>query len=242
MRSNLKSAVSLRHTRSTPCASLSDKSIETCPGPRTRDRATPGSISLLPRKQACAQAIVRRFRTGLAVAIPSGYAGFVQARSGRAVRERTRCGKRTRGYRLGLSGEIKVIAINLDRTTTVEIKRGDRIAQLVILRVERAELEVVDALPPSERGAGGHGVPAVRWKGPVPGVWGGMIVKFLRLPTSRCGRRCFAPRPTASSRHHEETAWSSSESSCRFRSERVLGLWTSTKKLEALLGRSRTRR
>src|SRR5882724_11548753 len=87
-------------------------------------------------------------RTGLAVAIPSGYAGFVQARSGRAVREGLAVVNAPGVIDSGYRGEIKVIAINLDRTTTVEIKRGDRIAQLVILRVERAELEVVDALPP----------------------------------------------------------------------------------------------
>jgi dUTP pyrophosphatase len=96
-------------------------------------------------------------RTGLAVAIPEGYAGFVQARSGRAAREGLAVvngpGLVDSGYR----GEIKIIAINLDPTTPIEIKRGDRVAQMVILKVERAELEVVDTLPPSERGEGGHG-------------------------------------------------------------------------------------
>jgi dUTP pyrophosphatase len=96
-------------------------------------------------------------RTGLAVAIPVGYAGFVQARSGRAAREGLGVlnapGLVDSGYR----GEIKIIAVNLDPTIPVEIKRDDRIAQMVILRVERAELEVVDALPESDRGEGGHG-------------------------------------------------------------------------------------
>ena len=96
-------------------------------------------------------------RTGLAVAIPEGYAGFIQARSGRASREGLGVlnapGLVDSGYR----GEIKIIAVNWDPAVPVEIKRGDRIAQMVILRVESAELEVVDTLPPSERGAGGHG-------------------------------------------------------------------------------------
>ena len=96
-------------------------------------------------------------RTGLAVAIPEGYAGFVQARSGRAARERLGVlnapGLVDSGYR----GEIKIVAVNLDPTIPVEIKRGDRIAQTVILKVERAELEVVDTLPQSERGESGHG-------------------------------------------------------------------------------------
>jgi dUTP diphosphatase len=93
----------------------------------------------------------------LAVAIPEGYAGFVQARSGRAAREGLGVlnapGLVDSGYR----GEIKIIAVNLDPNMPIEIRRGDRIAQMVILKVERAELEVVDTLPQSERGEGGHG-------------------------------------------------------------------------------------
>jgi ADP-ribose pyrophosphatase YjhB (NUDIX family) len=57
----------------------------------------------------------------------------------------------------GYRGEIKIIAVNLDPTVPVEIKRRDRIAQMVILKVERAEREVVDSLPKSERGESGHG-------------------------------------------------------------------------------------
>jgi dUTP pyrophosphatase len=95
--------------------------------------------------------------TGVAVALPVGYAGFVQARSGRAAREGLAVlnspGLIDSGYR----GEIRVNAINLDRHTSIEIKRGDRIAQLVIMKVESAELEVVDALESSDRGEGGHG-------------------------------------------------------------------------------------
>lgn len=96
-------------------------------------------------------------RTGLAVAIPEGYAGFVLARSGRAAREGLAIVNAPGLIDAGYRGEIKINAINLDRATPVEIRRGDRIAQLVILKVERAELEVVDDLPPSERGEGGHG-------------------------------------------------------------------------------------
>jgi dUTP pyrophosphatase len=96
-------------------------------------------------------------RTGVAVAIPRGFAGYVQARSGRAAREGLGLlnapGLIDSGYR----GEIKVILVNWDRAADIEITRGDRIAQLVILQVEHAELEVVDDLPQSERGEGGHG-------------------------------------------------------------------------------------
>ena len=94
--------------------------------------------------------------TGIAVAIPEGYAGFVQPRSGMAINKGLGLlnspGLIDSGYR----GEIKVIAINLD-AQPLEIARGDRIAQLVILPVPEVEYEEVEALPDSERGAGGFG-------------------------------------------------------------------------------------
>jgi dUTP pyrophosphatase len=95
--------------------------------------------------------------TGLAVAIPAGYAGFVHARSGRAAREGLGLVNAPGVIDAGYRGEIKVIVVNLDRETPIEIRRGDRIAQLLILRLERAALEVVDVLPTSERSDGGHG-------------------------------------------------------------------------------------
>ena len=91
------------------------------------------------------------------MAIPQGYAGFIQARSGRAAREGLALANSPGLIDSGYRGEIKVIALNLDRDTPIEIRRGDRIAQLVILKVECAELDVVDDLAPSERGEGGHG-------------------------------------------------------------------------------------
>jgi dUTP pyrophosphatase len=95
--------------------------------------------------------------TGIAVAIPRGFAGFVQARSGRALREGLTLvngpGLIDSGYR----GEIRVIVANLDRSQTIHIKRGDKIAQLVIQPVAEAEVEEVDELPHSERGPGGFG-------------------------------------------------------------------------------------
>lgn len=94
--------------------------------------------------------------TGLAVAIPQGYAGFVQPRSGMAINKGLGVlnspGLIDSGYR----GELKVIAINMD-SEPVEIERGDRIAQLVILPVPAFIYEEVDVLPDSERGAGGFG-------------------------------------------------------------------------------------
>jgi dUTP pyrophosphatase len=97
--------------------------------------------------------------TGLAVAIPEGYAGFVLPRSGLAVRHGITClntpGLVDSGYR----GELQVVLVNHDPEHDYAVHRGDRIAQLVLVRVERASFELVDAdeLGESERGAGGFG-------------------------------------------------------------------------------------
>lgn len=95
--------------------------------------------------------------TGLALAIPPGYAGFVQPRSGLALRHGITClntpGLLDAGYR----GELMVLLVNLDPTEPYEITRGDRIAQLVIQRVEHARFVAVDALDDTSRGAGGFG-------------------------------------------------------------------------------------
>lgn len=94
--------------------------------------------------------------TGLAVAIPEGFAGFVQPRSGMAIKKGLGVlnspGLIDSGYR----GELKVIVINLS-AGPLEIERGERIAQLVILPVPACSFEEVDELPGSERGAGGFG-------------------------------------------------------------------------------------
>ena len=98
-----------------------------------------------------------RIPTGVAVAIPDGYAGFVQPRSGLAARAGlgfvNSPGLIDSGYR----GEIQVVAINLDGQDPIEIQRGDKIAQLVVLPVPQATLAEVEELPASDRGAGGFG-------------------------------------------------------------------------------------
>lgn len=95
--------------------------------------------------------------TGAAVAIPVGYAGFIQPRSGLAMRHGVTClntpGLIDSGYR----GELQVLLVNTDAVQDFEVCRGERIAQLVVQRVERAEIRVVDQLPDSDRGAGGWG-------------------------------------------------------------------------------------
>jgi dUTP pyrophosphatase len=99
----------------------------------------------------------RAVPTGIAVAIPPGYAGFVQPRSGLAARQGIGVlnspGLVDSGYR----GEIKVVLVNLDPTEPLEVEPGDRIAQLVVLAVPDVEVKEVDSLPGSERGEGGFG-------------------------------------------------------------------------------------
>ena len=95
--------------------------------------------------------------TGIAVAIPEGYAGFVHARSGRALKEGLALANAPGLIDSGYRGEIKVIVVNLDPASTIDIKRGDKIAQLVVQAVESVVLEVVEELPGSARGEGGFG-------------------------------------------------------------------------------------
>jgi len=95
--------------------------------------------------------------TGVALALPDGTAGLVVPRSGLALRHGITClntpGLIDSGYR----GEIKVLLVNLDPDDDYQVSRGDRIAQLVVERVERVELSVVDELPPTVREGGGFG-------------------------------------------------------------------------------------
>jgi dUTP pyrophosphatase len=95
--------------------------------------------------------------TGLAIALPDGYAAFVHPRSGLAARTGLALVNAPGTIDAGYRGEIKLIVVNHDRTTPVVLRRGDRIAQLVIQRVEAGEFVEVDELPASTRGAGGHG-------------------------------------------------------------------------------------
>jgi dUTP pyrophosphatase len=95
--------------------------------------------------------------TGVAVAIPEGYAGFVHPRSGLAHRLGLSLVNAPGTIDAGYRGEIKVNLINLDPTTPLTLRRGDRIAQLVVQPVVRARFVPVDELPDSQRGAGGHG-------------------------------------------------------------------------------------
>lgn len=95
--------------------------------------------------------------TGIAVAIPDGHAGFVQPRSGLAIRTGLTLVNTPGLIDSHYRGEIKLIAVNLDPLTPIDITRGDKIAQLVIQRVERAVLIETTGLDTTERGERGFG-------------------------------------------------------------------------------------
>jgi dUTP pyrophosphatase len=95
--------------------------------------------------------------TGVAIALPDGYVGLVHPRSGLAARLGVTVLNAPGTVDSGYRGEILVNLINHDRANVAKISRGDRIAQLVVQRVERARFAVVDELADSSRGAGGHG-------------------------------------------------------------------------------------
>ncbi len=95
--------------------------------------------------------------TGVAVAIPVGWAGFVLPRSGLALRHGVTCLNTPGLIDAGYRDELRVLLVNTDPTTDYQVRRGDRIAQLVLMRVEEAHFGVVDDLSSSERGGGGFG-------------------------------------------------------------------------------------
>jgi dUTP pyrophosphatase len=95
--------------------------------------------------------------TGLAVAIPEGYAGFVQPRSGLADRHGITIVNSPGLIDSGYRGELKVILLNTDATHPFVVEPGMRIAQLVVLEAPGVELDEVDELPATERGVRGHG-------------------------------------------------------------------------------------
>ncbi|WP_424347117.1 dUTP diphosphatase [Kocuria sp. CH-021] len=95
--------------------------------------------------------------TGVAIALPEGYAAFVHPRSGLAARHGITVVNAPGTVDSGYRGEIMVTLLNTDGTESFTVRRGDRIAQLVVQRVEQAVFEVVDVLPGSARGGTGFG-------------------------------------------------------------------------------------
>ena len=141
--SELKIAV----TRLDPDVPLPSYAFE---GDAALDLAAAEDVALKPGERAAV-------RTGIALAIPPGYAGFVHARSGRALREGLGLPNAPGLIDSGYRGELKIVVVNLDFEAPVYIVRGEKIAQLVVQRVERVRLEEVSELPDSARGQGGFG-------------------------------------------------------------------------------------
>ena len=120
------------------------------PGDAGADLVTAVDVTLAPGERAVVP-------TGLAIAVPEGYAAFVHPRSGLAAHHGVALVNAPGTIDSGYRGELKVILINLDPAEPVVLRRGDRVAQLVLQRVEAARFVEVAELPPSVRGAGGHG-------------------------------------------------------------------------------------
>ncbi len=99
----------------------------------------------------------RLISTGLAIAIPDGYAGFVQPRSGLALKRGLSMANTPGLVDAHYRGELKVCAINLDPAEAIVISKGERIAQLVIQRVPTVSLKELDKLDQTDRGAAGFG-------------------------------------------------------------------------------------
>ena len=120
------------------------------PGDAGADLATTVDVTLAPGQRELVP-------TGVALAIPSGYAGFIHPRSGLAVRAGLSVVNAPGTIDAGYRGEIKVPLINLDSTETIHLKRGERIAQLVIQPVYQAKFTLVAELPDSLRQDAGFG-------------------------------------------------------------------------------------
>jgi len=95
--------------------------------------------------------------TGIAIALPPGFAAFIHPRSGLAIRDGLSMVNAPGTVDASYRGEIQVILVNMDRTNAISIKRGDRVAQIVIQRIESVNFVPVSQLPGTERGSGGFG-------------------------------------------------------------------------------------
>jgi dUTP pyrophosphatase len=120
------------------------------PGDAGVDLFAASTVTLAPGERAVVP-------TGVAIALPDGYAAFVHPRSGLAGRHGVTVVNAPGTVDAGYRGEIKVTLLNTDLRQPVEFRRGDRIAQLVVQRVARPVFHEVGALPGSARAAGGFG-------------------------------------------------------------------------------------
>jgi dUTP pyrophosphatase len=120
------------------------------PGDAGADLVTTVDVHLDPGERALVP-------TGVALALPEGYVALVHPRSGLAARHGLSIVNTPGTIDAGYRGEIKVLLINHDLREPIDLRRGDRVAQLVLQRFERARFVEVDALPASARGGGGYG-------------------------------------------------------------------------------------
>ncbi|MGH3327706.1 MAG: dUTP diphosphatase [Streptomycetales bacterium] len=120
------------------------------PGDAGADLVTAVDVELKPGERAV-------LPTGVAIALPDGYAAFVHPRSGLAAKHGVSIVNAPGTVDAGYRGEVKVVLVNHDLREPVVLRKGDRIAQLVVQRVERARFHVVDRLPGSARADGGFG-------------------------------------------------------------------------------------
>jgi dUTP pyrophosphatase len=120
------------------------------PGDAGADLMTAVDLTLDPGERALVP-------TGVSIALPEGYVALVHPRSGLAARHGLSIVNTPGTIDAGYRGEIKVLLVNHDPSEPVSLRRGDRVAQLVFQRVERAVFTEVDALPESVRGIGGYG-------------------------------------------------------------------------------------
>jgi dUTP pyrophosphatase len=120
------------------------------PGDAGADLVTTVDVTLAPGERELVP-------TGVALALPDGFVGLVHPRSGLAARHGLSIVNAPGTVDSGYRGEIKICLINLDPREPITLRRGDRIAQLVVQRVERARFVEVDSLSETARGEGGHG-------------------------------------------------------------------------------------
>ncbi|WP_263457629.1 dUTP diphosphatase [Nocardioides pantholopis] len=120
------------------------------PGDAGADLLTTVDLTLRPGERALVP-------TGIALALPTGYVALVHPRSGLAARHGLSIVNSPGTVDAGYRGEIKVLLINHDPAEPIELRRGDRVAQLVVQRFERARFVPVERLPDSVRGEGGYG-------------------------------------------------------------------------------------
>ena len=120
------------------------------PGDAGADLTTRVDVTLAPGER-------KLVPTGISIALPNGYVALVHPRSGLAIKHGVTMVNSPGTVDAGYRGELQLILINHDANKAVTFKKGDRVAQLVIQKVEHAEFIEVDNLPGSDRGTGGFG-------------------------------------------------------------------------------------